>query len=321
MKKGLYKSLVFILFLLLSAGIGNFSNAQLYMGGKAGLTGFKLKGSDVYGGINTKFGANVGFIMGLKLKTDLNLQAELLYSQKGFHQMFTEHIITNTQGTGGLPVTYDTTTKYNNTLTLSYLELPLMVKKSFSFRGGILPYKRETSTVDFDIFGGIYVGYLMSTAASFSSLQSAKTVENDTIRASIDNVEQASYHSFRIGQKMTVKVDSTLGVSPEVASTYIDDSRSISKGMFSIDAGILVGAGLSFEVSGNSKITLDARYSMGLLSIDKTYFNDNLYKITPGVAGDPTIGSIPYKKTVVHTKKSLKNSGFVFNVGYIFYLK
>lgn len=322
MKKGLYKSLAIIFFLLFSAGLGNISYAQLYMGGKAGVTSFKLKGGDTYGGINNKYGANVGFIMGYKLQTDFNLQGELLFVQKGMHQLFTEHVITNTQGPGGIPITYDTTTKYDNSLTLSYIEMPLMVKKSFSFKGGILPYRRETGIIDFDLYGGIYVGYLLSPAASFSSLQSAFRKENDTIRESIADIEQVSYHSFRVGQGMSVQImDSTMGVTPEVAATYINDARDIKKGLFSIDAGILVGAGFSFEITGNSKLFIDCRYSMGFLTIDKTYFNDNKYLIYPGGENDPTMGGIPYKKTVVHTKKDLKNAGLALSAGYIMYLR
>jgi hypothetical protein len=37
-----------------------------------------------------------------------------------------------------------------------------------------------------------------------------------------------------------------------------------------LDMGIIVGAGIAFDLASRSKITIDARYNLGLPNIDKT---------------------------------------------------
>jgi len=324
MKTGFYRIGFILITLILLSGWSNYAIAQkYYIGGKGGLTSFKLSGSGKYGGINSKFGANAGFIFGKKIVTDFNIQFELLYSQKGMRQKFTEKVITSEQGTGGIPIISDTTTKFSNTLTLSYLELPILMKKSFSFKGGIIPYRRDIGIVDFDIFFGPYFGYLLSPSVSYSSLMSAVRTENDTVRSTASEVEQTSYHSFKMGQQMNILIDTTkvIGLSTAVAATYLNNTRKLStKTLNCFDVGIIMGAGFSIELSSSTKLFIDGRYSMGLLSIDKTYFSNDDYTIKPGGDKDPIYGTVPVKVSVKHNKLDLKNTGLGFNIGFIKYI-
>lgn len=323
MKKSFIKITFFTAFLTFSSMLFNISHAQQwFLGGKAGLTSFKINGSDTYGGINYKYGANIGLVFGYKIITDLNIQAELLYTQAGFKQKFTEEIITNNQDPAtGAPIVNDTSTKYNNSLTLSYIQIPILIKKSFSFKGGVQPYRKEYSIVDFDIYAGPYFGYLISPSASFSSLVSATKTVNDTLRGTMGATDISAAHSFRMGQQLNVKItnDSLHLTAAEVLATLSND-RSLPKGLNSIDVGMVFGGGFSFELSSNVKLFIDARYTMGLFTIDKTYFSNTTYSISPGGASDPAIGGVHYKESVSTQKLDLKSTGLTFNIGFIKYL-
>ena len=308
------KSFLPLLIILLFAG--NHANAQFFYGVKGGATLSKLGGGDTYGGMNYKFGPTGGITMGFKIKTDLNIQGEILYSDWGVEQ---KYIIQETIETVENDSQKFTNNKkvYNNSLDLTYVHVPLMIKKSFSLKGGIYPYKRAISSVDIDFFGGPYVSYLLSSGASMSTrVYTTETLGTTTT----DYPERSGAESFGIGQDYTFESFDTNQYSNAYFADFEVDEPSSSSGMSSIDVGIVFGAGISFEVSQLSKLTFGARYGMGLLSIDKEFFNNVTYTFTPNPNGSADIGGNKFAVSETRTKMDLRNQVLSFHIGFIHYI-
>jgi hypothetical protein len=307
MKLSLSKKTVlasFTVILVFSACFSSYS--QLTYGFKAGYGMNKLSGGDLYGGINWKSGVTGGLIIGYKFKTDFNFQSEILFDQSGMNQKFIQ--INRTVHDEGLDrISEDSTFTYDNSLNLTYVKVPLLLKKSFSFKGGTYPFLRSTSTIDLDVFAGPYVSYLISASSKFSTKVAVKTYKNGTnTKTETETAINDKYHnSFHIGQSG----DTSSLIPPE----FLQPRPALSDGIAKLDVGISVGLGLSFELNARSKLTIDARYSMGLLSIDNGYFSNKIYTLY--TLPD---GSTGYKATV--NKLDLKNSSINAFLGYIIYL-
>lgn len=262
------------------------SKAQLYLGATAGLNMSKIIGNDTFGGINNKIGISGGGIAGLKFSNNLSVQTEVLYSQKGINQLFTVVDNYRFQQVGDEFTTTRVESKeFHNKLTLSYLEIPIFAKASISLRGGIHPYKRRIGRFDIDIFAGPYFGLLLGVNADMSTKLTTKFVANvpggDSLMGSpteefIDSV------TFGMGRNCIIGCD----------SVYAPTKSEL----LPMDIGILFGGGISLEMSTVSKFTLSVRYSMGLMTIDGTYFNNDT-------------GAI-----------EIKNKNFGLHVGYIYFI-
>ncbi|HPD64799.1 MAG TPA: outer membrane beta-barrel protein [Bacteroidia bacterium] len=313
------KSLVIFLMLLLSAVIAQHASAQLVYGVKAGYTGYKLTGSDVYGGMNYVYNPSFGANLGIKFTTDFQLQFEFLYLTKGVHQLFTHKQTIHAFEQDTVQITIADVKKYDNTLKMNYLEVPVYLRKSFSLKGGVWPYDRKIGRVDFDLFLGGYFGYRFGGTVSQTTLWK----QDITKRGITTPGTEVKYdtNSFFIGQNITItSVDSTY--PKEMFIPYVPTNKpSASKDLAPFDAGIIVGAGFSLEVSEHAKLTLDMRYTMGLLTIDKTYFNDIEYLFTPDGSGLIQIAGNNFSMTTRRTKMDVKNSGIGLFLGYTYYLE
>jgi hypothetical protein len=306
---------ILVLLFLFVTGLSLSSQAQFFYGFTAGYNGYKLMG-DTYGGINYMQAPSGGAIIGYKFLTDLNLQAELLYIDKGVHQTFThQRTIYSFKNDTTQVITLDNK-KYDNTLKLSYIEVPVFIKKSFSFKGGVFPYDRKIGKLDFDIFVGPYFAYRFGSSAKMTTLwQQDVTMSGTTTQNPEKNYDTTS---FFMGQNVTISRTDTSYPEALFVTNVPTNNPSIS-GLSAIDAGITAGIGFSLEVSEKSKITLDARYSMGFLTIDKTYFNDVDYQYSPG--GDITIAGNQFSRIETRSKIDLRNTGMGVYLGYIFFIR
>lgn len=315
MKKTIF---VFVLLILLTTVLQNAS-AQLVYGVKAGYTGYKLTGSDVYGGMNYVYNPSFGANFGIKFKTDFQLQFELMYLTKGVHQLFIHKQTIHAFEQDTVQITINDQKKYDNTLKTTYLEMPVYLRKSFSLKGGVWPYDRKVGRVDLDFFIGGYFGYRFGGTTKMSTLWKQDITKRGITTPGTEVIYDTT--SFFIGQNISiVSVDSTY--PKEMFIPYVPQNKpSASSDLAPFDAGILLGAGLSVEASEKSKITFDFRYSMGLMTIDKTYFNDITYYFTPDVSGLIQIAGNNFSMTTSRKKMDIKNSGIGFYIGYTIYLE
>jgi len=313
MKKTL---VLFILFagLLLSLQV----NAQFFYGVKAGYTGYKLMGKDVYGGMNYVYGPSGGFIFGVKFKTDFNLQSEILYTTKGVHQLFTHKQIIHSFENDTTPVDITDYKKYDNVLKTQYVEIPILIKKSISFRGGIAPYDRKIGKLDFDMFLGPYFGYRFGSSVNMST----RWIQDKTIYGEVTPGTETVFdtNSFYMGRNVTVLSADTTTYPTAMFLPFSPGAEKFSSaGLNAIDLGLIAGIGFSYEVSQTSKLTFDARYSIGMLSIDKTYFNNVTHTFVADNSGTLEIASQFFSITTARTKVDVKNSGFGLYLGFIHY--
>ncbi len=295
------------------------AKAQFYYGGTAGYLNSTAFGTDAFGGMNYMPGMSVGMNMGFKIVTDLNFQWEVLYSTKGFNQKFIIKDLVNAYENDTTEILRTITKQHTNQLKLSYVEVPIYLKKSFSFKGGIFPYDRKVSKTDFDLFIGAYVGYLMSANSTLKATRQV-TKTSKTTTTTGETTDTAS--SFMIGQAKTVEMltaDDSASQSTLLA-LLPSSTPSLSGGLNSIDVGIVLGAGFSVELSPTTKFYINARYSMGVLSIDKTYFNNTANFFIPNNAGEYTINGSNYSLTSTSTKIDLRNKGVGVYIGFIHYI-
>lgn len=315
LRKVLILSLIFI-------WVASTANAQFYFGVKGGYTGYKLTGQDVYGGMNNVFGPSGGAIVGFKIVTDFAIQTEILYQTKGVHQLFTRQQTIYGFQNDTTPVTILDQKKYDNTLKMTYAEIPVLFKKSFSFKGGIFPYDRFISHTDIDFFIGPYFAYRLGATTKLSTMWKQDVTKYG--KTELGNEVKFDTNRFFMGQKYSVASTDTVTYPTALfAGLKPNPQLNASSGLNSIDAGIIAGLGISIEVSETSKLTFDARFSKGFLSIDKTYFNNikNTFEWDPtGTVGNVQVASKWFVQKSASTKSDLKNSGFGVYVGYIYYI-
>jgi len=312
------KTSIIIVLALISSFWVNHADAQINYGIKAGYTGYKLTGSDVYGGMNYVYNPAFGGSFGIKFKTDFQLVAEINYVTKGVHQLFTTQQTIHSFEFDTVPVKTLDYKKYNNTLKTTYVDLPILLKKSFSFKGGVWPYDRKIGKVDFDLILGGYFGYRIGGSASLSTMWKQDITKKNITTPGTEIKYDTT--GFYIGQKVKItSVDTTY--PKELFTNYVPTSKpNASKDLSSFDAGIIAGLGMSVEVNDRSKISLEFRYSMGLLTVDKTYFNNVEYLFTPG-AGAILIGTESFAMTTRRTKMDVKNNGIGLFLGYTIYVQ
>ena len=305
MKYSIIKRFSFALFsLALLAIMPSLSYGQWILGFKAGYGSAKITGADVYGGMNNKSGADIGLIISKKLKVDFAFESGIFYTQSGVNHKFIQvkKVSYNDPSTGNR-ISSDSTFRYDNNISLNYLKIPLMLRKSFSIKGSNLyPYRRKISITDIDIMVGPYVGYLLSSSATFDTKVSVINKDNElTTSTEPEKALTDKYHrSFQIGS-----IDTALALNGITVPT-----PSVSSGLNKLDVGIQAALGLSIELSPNTKFMFGCNYSMGLLTIDKTYFN----KVSLVIDGNGT----PTKSV---KKMDLKNSNLGFYLAYVMYLK
>jgi hypothetical protein len=318
------KVILFSLLIFFAFSNINQSYGQFIYGIKAGYGINTLKGSDLYGGINYRKSFTGGLVLGYKFRTDFCFQGELLYNPAGMNQKFIQINRTQffDQATGHL-ISNDSTFKFNNNLKLNYITVPLLFKKSFSFKAGIGPFQRNSSVIDFDIFVGPYVSYLLGAQADFDTKVSIVVTDNGVVNSTEAEkpMNDAEHNSFKTGQKNTYsRVGDTLNLPSTAYLMAFAKRAGLKDGLSKLDVGLTAGLGLSIELSANSKLTFDARFSKGFLSIDKEYFSDINFEFAPG-------GSIPTglppgaKVSKKITKKNITNQAINIFVGYVIYLK
>jgi hypothetical protein len=320
MKKRNWTKIVFVLILTSTCIIG--AHAQHYAGIKAGMGNFNISGADTYGGMNYKSSTSFGGIYGFKFQTDLALQVELLYTTKGSSQQWTRIDHYSFTRFDTIKGNRDETFKFNNQYDISYLEVPILLKKSFSIKlGGVMPYKRTISKIDIDVFLGPYVAYMMGSNIKFStSFESLTQVsgENDIrLSGSPDSLNSAGMGGYTVSATDT-SFFGTAAFQTRAKQLYNDELANRSGDDLSkLDIGFVFGGGFSIELNHKSKVTFDIRSTMGLFTIDNTYFNDIEYEFSPGA--NP--GNIEeYNVTENRTKMDLKNKGIAFYLGYFIFL-
>jgi hypothetical protein len=307
--------------------VPSISFGQWILGVRGGFVNSKLQNTpDVYGGNNYKGGAEVGIVISKKLKVDFAFESGIFFSQAGFHQLFNQenketyyHPVTNAR------ITVDSFFRYDNTLSLNYLKIPLMLRKSISIKGSNLyPYRRKISITDIDIMFGPYVAYMMSSSASFDTKVSVKTIEDGTVTSTVPETGMNDpYHqSFKIGQGVTITSTdpTTIPVGPNLYP-FLPARASLSEGLNKFDAGIMAAVGLSFELSSSVKLMLGGNYSMGLLTFDKEYFSDLEYVVSPGGTIDIGGGTMVSISKNVSKKMELKNTSLGAYVAVVKYFK
>lgn len=329
MKYSLFRKFSFaIITVALVTAAPSMSYGQWILGLKAGLNYCKIDGKDIYGGMNYKPCVEAGFVISKKLKVDFALESGLFFSQTGVNQKFIS-ITRTSYDSVGHRMSDDSTFRVSNSLSLNYVKLPLMLRKSFSIKGkNIYPFRRKISLTDIDIMVGPYVAYMISATETFDTKVSVQKTK-DGVPNGTPNAERGlndQYHlSFNIGRDTLNQIISTdlgmIAVSTDLYP-YLPKRATIQKGLNRLDVGLTAALGLSFELSPDMKLNIGGNYSMGFLSIDKEYYSDLTYTVSPG-------GNINYKGTgqlisiskKVKRKMDLKNTGFGFYVGVVKYLK
>lgn len=297
------------------------ANAQFFYGAKAGYLSSKLIGNDTYGGINWAGTPSLGLNFGVNLATDFNLHFDLVYATKGTNQKF----IIKDYITGFLndttPTTKTVTKQHNNKLRLSYVQVPIYFKKSFSLKGGVFPYDRLISKTDIDFFVGTYVGYMIGSSANLSATRQETSDINGEITVG-PTTDTAS--SFMMGQKASAMVvdDPTIAESTILAQMVGEARPDISE-LMKIDVGLNAGVGISVEISSDSKFYIETRASIGMLSIDKAYFNNYTYLLTETSNTEGNIvdiNGVNYSYTKASSTVDLRNVNIGVYMGFIHYV-
>jgi len=199
-----------------------------------------------------------------------------------------------------------------------------MLRKSFSIKGkNVYPYRRKISLTDIDVMVGPYVAYMISASENLDTKVSVQNTDNGVVTATEaeKGLTDAYHKSMSIGKGVTIRSTDTLTipVGPYLYP-FLPQRASINKGLNKFDVGIAAALGLSFELSPDVKLNIGGNYSMGLVTIDKEYYSNLTYTVTPGGSvnrGGGTMASISKKAT----KVDLKNSGFGFYIGVVKYMK
>jgi len=281
--------------------IVNTANAQFYFGGKAGPTYTTVNGD--FPGNNYKLGFSSGATVGVAFGDydQFNIQADLLLTTKGLNQTFTE-VSSLRQGN----ILTETTLEYDNDLNLTYFEAPLTFKYSLSLGGGAFPYHGENGPVNIDLMAGPYFGMLMNATASFNTRQETRVAfYNDEGEVEDENTSSSEIE----GGKFRLENRGRHGLSPYGSlDTFsdVDIPSTLDGNLNQMDIGISTGIGISFELDENHTLGLEGRYTVGLVTIDDTFFNN--YEVEPEVNNQ----EVTYN--VNANQADLTNSAFV---GYV----
>lgn len=198
---------------------------KLSVGMKAGVNIATLYGDGVdvfFEGLDKKVktGASFGVFITYNINDIFAVQPELLYSKKGI------------KVEEDMEIWDGETIKFKGTVSLNYLEFPVLAKVSIPTEGSVKP----------NLFFGPALG--IKTSAKITA-----------------NVEPGSL--------------------------------DISDGIKSIDFGLVFGAGMDVEL-GSAKLTVDGRYTLGLISVD-----DSLADLLGSTTVDDSLADLDMKNSVI----------------------
>jgi len=295
------------------------SKAQFFIGAKAGGLNTTIQ-TEIDRGINSKIGYSGGVTLGYSFSDVFTLQPDILYSIKGFSQSYTKtHQITSNANPDTL---VDVTNEYDNSLNANYIEMPVLFKFNISLGGGVVPYDSPDGPVNIEIFAGPYASYLFDASKSISVSGTAEyyNPNNESGAKQVEEFTPRGASSFDIRQITITNqgVNDLEVVENLVSQDGTDISRrealgvpAVSEGLSAIDVGVVAGVGLSFEMGESGKLTVNGRYSRGLMTIDDGFFSDREITL------DLQQGE--YESKALESKEMVNESMGVF-VGYQHYM-
>lgn len=290
------KQLTMLLLMVASAGV---IQAQTYIGAKGGATFSTITGDPV--GENYLIGYAGGLVLETKLSDNFSLQFEGLLNRKGFNQKYTEVASSRLPGEDELR-----TGQVDQDLGIAYAELPILLKYSFRLGNGIIPYAPKKGAVSIDVFAGPYVAYTLFTGYErhrfnrINSLQSTMTNRFNMGTTSIGMLEE--FFGALPPDEYADFIESSF------PSPTLEENPAIIDGLAMIDVGYVAGIGMSILVGNRGKLTLDARFSQGLFTIDADgggFFSDYGFEINEEGIPEASIST-----------RDLFNQQFVGFVGY-----
>ena len=259
----------------------NTSHAQRqskwYIGAMVGPTMTNITGD--FPGNNFKTGFSGGGTVGRSFGDNGNfkVQADILFSLKGFDQKFTEKSVIEQES-----VTSKTTTQFDNTLNLGYLEVPLTARYSIPLGSGTFPYESRQGTTNLTFFAGPYFGYLFGAGAQFDTKRTNvvqfKDAEGEVTNES-ENTGSLNGGKFRVSGRGTFGTNPIANQLEEIAQAgpgldkIVEDFKetypsTYSGGISNIDIGFTAGVGLSFKISDQNQFGVEGRIAQGMVTID-----------------------------------------------------
>ena len=259
----------------------NTSHAQRqskwYIGAMVGPTMTNINGD--FPGNNFKTGFSGGGTVGRSFGDNGNfkVQADILFSLKGFDQKFTEKSVIEQES-----VTSKTTTQFDNTLNLGYLEVPLTARYSIPLGSGTFPYESRQGTTNLTFFAGPYFGYLFGAGAQFDTKRTNvvqfKDAEGEVTNES-ENTGSLNGGKFRVSGRGTFGTNPIANQLEEIAQAgpgldkIVEDFKetypsTYSGGISNIDIGFTAGVGLSFKISDQNRFGIEGRIAQGMVTID-----------------------------------------------------
>jgi hypothetical protein len=271
--------------------------------------------------MNYKPSIEAGIYVGKKFKVDFGFSSGVFFTTAGVNQKFVQiNRYSWFDGDGKLN-TSDSSFRYDNSLSLTYIKVPLMLRWSYSFKGGIYPYMRKIGITDIDLMVGPYVSYLLSASKNLSTKVSVINTLDNVITSTEpeEGINDPYHNSFKIGGGTYIdRTDSNVLPGPAYLAQYVPSRPDVSDGLNKLDVGISISLGISFELTPNDKLMIGGNYSMGLLSIDKEYFADVTHTFSPG--GSINIGTGTASLNSTYEKKDLKNDRLGFYLAVVKYL-
>ena len=272
----------------------NTSHAQRqskwYIGAMVGPTMTNINGD--FPGNNFKTGFSGGGTVGRSFGDNGNfkVQADILFSLKGFDQKFTEKSVIEQES-----VTSKTTTQFDNTLNLGYLEVPLTARYSIPLGSGTFPYESRQGTTNLTFFAGPYFGYLFGAGAQFDTKRTNvvqfKDAEGEVTNES-ENTGSLSGGKFRVSGRGTFGTNPIASQLEEIAQAgpgldkIVEDFKetypsTYSGGISNIDIGFTAGVGLSFKISDQNRFGVEGRIAQGMVTIDDSPGAFNTISVKP----------------------------------------
>lgn len=291
--------------------LNNEVKGQMFLGGKVAGSNTTIQGD--LPGNNYNQNLSGGLIVGYTFTEDdlFSIQSEIQYSMKGTNQQYKEvPDLANNADAEKIERQFD------NDLDLTYIEMPIMAKLSLALGSSTFPYGTGSGPFSIDLYAGPYVGYLMDAEAT-RMVTTTRTIEN--IQENGETVEQTittesnrgrfrTSNQFEDGISMPELINALENASEgNPFAEAISAPDDLKSGLSTLDVGLVGGIGMSLDVGDNSKITLDGRFSRGLMSIDDLYFNSIKFEVDEN--GMPT---------VEQSQADLFNTAVSVNLGYIY---
>ncbi len=286
----------FLGILVMTSSAFGQAKSNWYIGSLVGPSMTNINGD--FPGNNFKTGVSGGATVGRHFGENGNfkVQADILFSLKGLNQKFTEKSVIEQES-----VTSETTTKFDNTLNLGYLEVPITARYSIPLGGGTFPYESRQGGTNLTFFAGPYFGYLVGAGAEFNTTRT-NVVQFKDAQGEVVNESESS--GSLNGGKFRVSGRNTFGTNPIASQLQelsgisgvgqivqdLQDSypTSYSEGLSNIDIGFTAGLGLSFEMGDNNRLGFEGRLTQGMVTIDESPGAFSSIKVEPSdVQGQP----------------------------------